>query len=84
MNWEDRLPDKTLDGPGPEVLRRYIRLHHANLPNSREPLPHVMRRLGSNPAPSPSTQDEKLSHVPARLSLLDESQSTQFAVHLEK
>jgi hypothetical protein len=86
----DRLTRKHRDGFCPKMLRRNVRLHDANLPQSREPPPHFMRRSSSNAASPASTQNEKLRHIPnhavARDSRpsLDKNQPGQFAIHPDK
>lgn len=87
MNRVDHLTRKHRDGACPKMLRRNVRLHHANLPQSWEPPPHFMRYSSANSTSPASANNEKLCHIPDRVvardlrSFLDKNQACQFPIH---
>ena len=64
MSSIDILARKFRDGARPELERRNIRLHHANIPRSREPPPYFMRDPSSSSAPPVCSKNEELGHIP--------------------
>src|ERR1017187_3381071 len=69
------------------MLRRNIRLHHADFPQSRKPPPHLVRNVSSNSTPPVSAKNKKLRHIPDILIAryvrpsLQRDQACQFALH---
>src|ERR1700733_3781478 len=66
VNRVDRLAHKCRDGKCPEIARRYIRLHHANLPRTRESLPNQLCHLRPDSTPPASTKNKELCYFPHR------------------
>jgi len=84
------LTRKSTDGVRPKLMRRNIRVHHANFPRAGKSSPHLMRYVSSYSTPPASTKYKKLRDIPHSLiagdfgASLHQHQACQLAVQPDK